>query len=591
MSIRHFMWGYQPHFRIEQQCDAERLFQALDKGFEPEVFLVGILAEPSADRFKACVEPEDDFWITSEEFDNVLFLAGTLQKRYPEAKMLHSHPLAQQRQDEYLVKRSIRDAIHQTIDTCRSKPKDITFTVSFPARVDCYWVCIALGLQKNVIESYYSLQKSFVALHPFRQIPVATSLISAAIDEFLEHSTEELIKPDPGSDLSSIDKEDLLRRAGHRLMKGVVMRIDQTCVVGMHNIFHACNTITSLRYEKSPGEGSIILARKDHPAVEKKIGFVSSTKLSNYRASRKLLELASDDLPLYSNSEEILGLATLGDLKTENEDVFKIRILGHHYWELNHMGKPLMFVQYGLPFLPRPSFDEQKLRHDLPRIFKNISAEDVDNLVILTKEAEKEPRGTMLVILDRAEDEAKRLNTQGTTVYPRPLTPELLNHLTPIDGAVVLSPQGICYGIGMILDGEATDKGDPGRGARYNSAVRYAEAARCPCLIIIISEDGGVDFIPNLKPAIPRSKIDQTIVALWDLHNAEKMNGREYISLMDWLERHRFYLRQGDCDILNSLVPQLEEKFCAAYQSSVKFMRREFVPYPEMDEALFYASE
>src|SRR5713226_8223558 len=100
MSITHFMWGYQPHFRIEQQCNAERLFQVLDMRFKPEVFLVGILAEPTVDRFQACVEPEVDFWIAAEEFNDVSLSSDTLRKQYLEAKLLHSHPLAQQWHDE-----------------------------------------------------------------------------------------------------------------------------------------------------------------------------------------------------------------------------------------------------------------------------------------------------------------------------------------------------------------------------------------------------------------------------------------------------------------------------------------------------------
>jgi hypothetical protein len=70
--IDHFMWGYQPHFRINCKFVAERLFLTLDKRFRPTIFLVGILENPEMpNRFPACVEPEDDFWIQSDEFDRV----------------------------------------------------------------------------------------------------------------------------------------------------------------------------------------------------------------------------------------------------------------------------------------------------------------------------------------------------------------------------------------------------------------------------------------------------------------------------------------------------------------------------------------
>lgn len=591
MSIKHFMWGYQPHFRIEQRCNAERLFQALDRNFKPEIFLVGILAESQEDRFQACVEPEDDFWIISEKFNDVSLLSETLRQQYPEAQMLHSHPLAQQGHDEGLLKRSIRDAVKQVIDVHPSKPADMVFAVSLPARVDCYWVCVVLGLQEHVVRTYYSLQKPSVDFHKYRQIHVATSLIDATIDEFLKHSTAELLKPNPGANLGSMDTEDLMRFAGQRLLTGVVWRIDQQCIAGMHNLFRACTTISSLRYEQSAGTGGLLLAKKDHPAVKKKVEFASVASLTSYRASRKLLELASDDLSLHSNSEEIFGLATLEAYEADKEDVFTIYVLGHHHWELSHAGHPLMRVQYGLPSLPRPSFDEQKLRLDLPRLFKGITLAEVDTLVSLVKEAEKEPHGTMLIIMEEAEKEAKRLCIQGIAVNPCPLTPEILQHFTPIDGAVILSPQGVCHAIGTILDGKATDKGDAGRGARYNSAVRYVQSIDAPCLAVVVSEDGGIDFIPNLKPAISRLKIDQTISALEALTDAERINRREYVSLMDWLEEHRFYLRQEDCGILNTIVPQLEDRLTSESGSSFRLVQQTFMPHPEMDEALHYATE
>jgi hypothetical protein len=294
---------------------------------------------------------------------------------------------------------------------------------------------------------------------------------------------------------------------------------------------------------------------------------------------------------LHSNSEEIFGLATLEAYESDKEDVFTIRVLGHHHWELSHAGHALMRVHYGLPSLPRPSFDEQKLRLDLPRLFKGIAPAEIDTLVSLVREAEKESHGTMLVITEKAENETKRLSTQGIAIHPCPLTPELLQHFTPIDGAVILSPQGICHSIGTILDGKATDKGEPGRGARYNSAVRYVETIDAPCLAVVVSEDGGIDFIPNLKPAIRRSRIDQTISALEARAHAKTINRKEYVSLMDWLEEHRFYLRQEDCSILNTIGPQLEDRFNSESKSSVRLIRKTFVPHPEMDEALYYVTE
>jgi hypothetical protein len=45
-----------------------------------------------------------------------------------------------------------------------------------------------------------------------------------------------------------------------------------------------------------------------------------------------------------------------------------------------------------------------------------------------------------------------------------------------------------------------TEDGDPSRGARFNSAVRYIDEQRknnVNCLAIIVSEDGYVDFLSS----------------------------------------------------------------------------------------------
>jgi DNA integrity scanning protein DisA with diadenylate cyclase activity len=72
--------------------------------------------------------------------------------------------------------------------------------------------------------------------------------------------------------------------------------------------------------------------------------------------------------------------------------------------------------------------------------------------------------------------------------------------ITAIDGAVLIDPTTTCYAIGVILDGLASNKGTPSRGARYNSAIRYVETCKYPCLAIIVSEDGSIDLVPDLMP-------------------------------------------------------------------------------------------
>ena len=586
--ITYFMWEYQQHFRIVMQHRAEELFRRLDDRLQAKVFLVGVLAANSTARFPSCVEPEDDFWIHSDDFRSVKEISKDLVSQYPESGMLQSHPLAQQRQDHALELRSIQDAIRKILEAHQSQPKNRRFYVSYPAPVNEYWVCVVLSLQDDIVVSYRELRRNTVQLHKHRSLPVPVSLTEAVAERFLWYAGEELRKPEPCMP-EPTDSEELLRTAGAAMASGVVLRMSGHG----YDLFRDCSNISSLRYERSAGLGRILLAAKDHPAIKHKVIFEAPVKLRNYRAARKLLQLSFDGILLHSDSERIFGLATVGAYDDMNEDLFEVRFVGHHHWELRHEDRPLMTVHYGVPALPKPEFDEQAFRSNVTRIFEGISDSATDRLFSLVKEAEQEPHGTLLLISTAAAEEAQRLAPQGTPITPCLLTSKLLKHLTPIDGAILLDPEGKCHAIGTILDGKATPKGDPGRGARFNSAVRYVESSwdNVRCFAVVVSEDGGVDFFPNLCPPIKRSSIDRAIAKLERYKSEDRLPVRRYREILDWLDEHRFYLKLADCDLLNELVSGLDDKFQRESESNTRIIRQPFEPDPAMDEDLYYENE
>ena len=80
--------------------------------------------------------------------------------------------------------------------------------------------------------------------------------------------------------------------------------------------------------------------------------------------------------------------------------------------------------------------------------------------------------------------------------------------MTRIDGAVLLDHEGLCHAVGVILDGKATDRGSPARGARFNSALRYVlEEGERASIAVVLSEDGNVDLLPRLRPRIGRATL------------------------------------------------------------------------------------
>jgi hypothetical protein len=251
-----------------------------------------------------------------------------------------------------------------------------------------------------------------------------------------------------------------------------------------------------------------------------------------------------------------------------------------------------MSVKYGQPYLPKLSEYEIKLGHDLPRIFKDISKEKADLLISLIRSAEREKHGTMLVFTAHAKKEADRLKAQGTEIEPQLLTPVLLSHLTPIDGAIIIDPNGVCHAIGVILDGLASDGvGDPSRGARYNSALRYVASSAFPCLAVVISEDGGVDLVPNMKPAIRRNLLEEMVREITTLAEANKIERRRYIELINWLSDHRFYLLEEHCEVVNHSMQVIEDRLAREEPTVIRIMRTLFKANSEMDENLYYIAE
>src|SRR5947209_8366885 len=192
-TIQYFMWGYQDMYRIHVEVSAKLALKRLDEGLQPEAFLVGILQEERGDRYPACVEPETEHWIESEAFNGVAELAAPIRENYPEAQLFQSHPLAQQRQDDALHRRSIRDAILEVIDNHPEKPAGRSFFASTPELVAGYLVCAVLYVNTEVLNSRHRLTSGEVSLHPYRTMPVSRSLIDAVIEEILEQAAVGLL--------------------------------------------------------------------------------------------------------------------------------------------------------------------------------------------------------------------------------------------------------------------------------------------------------------------------------------------------------------------------------------------------------------
>ena len=207
------------------------------------------------------------------------------------------------------------------------------------------------------------------------------------------------------------------------------------------------------------------------------------------------------------------------------------------------------------------------------------------NIWRIVNESAKQKHGTLIIISGEAEKESKRLEQQSTKIEPTLLDEDLMWKVTSIDGAVLLDPSGMCHSIGVILDGLSVPKGDPARGSRFNSAVRYVEMKKGKCVAVIVSEDGMADLYPKLKLRIEKSEIVKHLNRLISAVGKETVDYDECEPLMLWFIEKEFYLSQEECDKINQLKTTFEEKWIQ--DRNLRYVFRDLQPNPGMNDSYF----
>jgi hypothetical protein len=587
-SLKYFMWGYQPHFQSAVEIDAKSLFTRLDPKFKPRVFLVGVLGEHREDRYPICIEPGDCGYEV-ESFSSVRELASEIWLKDPRSQLIHTLPRAQVKHDEDVRNRSLREAIETLVKRQAQSDEYIT-RCSMPVLVEGYWVSVVLQLNRDVYESHYSLKRVL-------DYGYVNSLIDGAIIEFLMACSRALQVPNPGDSFSPIERstDEFLQLAGRALMWRIAARSENS--EWGSGLFKAINNLSALRYERAESSGKLYLSRRDHPNVQIELALRKNVRLDNQRAARKLLALSQDPLALLSDCYTIYGIGTLtGTYDETSEDLFVVSFFENCTWELLHAGKPLMRVRFGCPSLPGLPLNREKFFDTIERIFLDLPEESKERLWELSLGCTRQAHGALIVISSAAEAEAQRLAPQCTVIEPLLLRSELVPTISAIDGAILSDPHGVCHAVGVILDGIVDSQGTPSRGSRYNSAVRYVETAKKQwghdCIAVVVSEDGGADLIPNLRPRIRRSQLRGAIERLRALVEIEGVERKTFYPLADWLKKREFYLSSDDCKETNSMINELDLRIRSnAKVGELWVIHDDLVPSEEMNESFFELEE
>jgi hypothetical protein len=569
--IKLFMWGYQPHFRGTFERLLESVLRELGAEEAGEkCLLVGTKVPDAKVAHDVCVEPEDGQWPVAL-FATLPTAIDERIKNHPLKDIFYGDEPSMRDKPEKIRCDSVRQAVQDAL-----VPYDIQANVrSFagaPAPVGGYYVVPVLQVSNAIFERFRPLNEP-ITDGDYTGVP---SLIHAAVQQVLHEAHAELLRPDPGRHLSSRSASpgEIVRRAASRFMYTPSIVISDRGYAG-HNLFESINLISSLMYEGAEGRGRMLLAKLDSGSIEVALALAEPVPFDEPRWARKLLQMASSEIALLGNTDSILGLGSIakGIDPWKAQNVFEVEFLDRYHWSLLCGDEVLLVSRYGVPSLPKDKFPKARLVDTFRRLFPYAETEDVDSFTALFDVAVEQRHGSMLVVARDASEEASRLRGQGTKIAPTKLTPDLYRRVSNIDGTILVDPKCICHAVGVILDGPANEGCTPSRGARYNSGVRYVAGSTTPRLAIVVSDDRTVDVIPVLRSRIRRSTIEERIARL------QESNVDNYYGPIGWLDKHRFYLDQSQCDRVNAEQRRLDDS--PREVGELRVLRAEFHPDPE----------
>lgn len=579
-SIERFMWGWQPYFRMSLESAAESAFTKIGaESLQPVALLIGFARPGGSAAFDLCVEPEDGP-VRPDALEGVVQAGEDAYLASDDANIFHTGEGMNEARHRQYRDRHRSEALCRALEGISTDPELIFF--SGPSQpVGEYEVHPVLGVDRHAFESLPAIHTrvhSRMAMTRSLQHGVATAL--------LEKASASLAMREPPSSLLAQSEDpatDAVAVAARRLVYSAATMSGNFLA---HGLYDALRTLVTTPYEGRAGAGSVLLARVDHPAVSSTIRFSQATRLGAERQIRKLLQMATADESLLCDGDGLYGLGRLNDAYDESsEEVFKIVVLGRGAWELSHASSALMRVENGRPLLPKPKMSAERFTDTAKRLFSGIDDDSVARLWSIAVAAGEAAHGTMLVITDAAAAEVVRLLPQAIQIEPTYLTESTVALFTDIDGAVMLSPDGICHAGGAILDGTAGGKGDAGRGARYNSAVRYLQSTSANCMIVIVSEDGMIDVHPELQRRVSRAQVDDAVGVFLAAARSSTVNFEQVFKSREEVASLRFYLTEHQARAVNEATERVED--IRWNSSHMRVDHRPLAADPLMDDSYF----
>lgn len=543
-TLRYWMWGYQEHFRKGVQSLARKVLAEIAAPCEAEVLLVGVRAPEASREDPVCIDPEFGP-VPIETFESLETVVEAAIPHHPMQEIFYGDAARMADKPRIIRAKVIIDQVRARLAP-HDDEQDVVSFVGFPQRVNDYLVAVVLRVPKVAFERHPELVLADVYGEKHD-----VGFFRACVSQLLATASERLQRPDPGRALGEdlLSPEEIARRGASSFLRAVSAQICD--YHGGTDLFERLNDISALRYEGNGGVGRLVFMKPKVDTADFLFKLDEPVGLKEARWCRKILEMASGDAAMIATVREVLGVGRISHGSLDNL-ALSVDFHGHYDWEIRSGEQLLLRTQFGRPQLPHEALAPERFSDNVRRLFKESDCVDVDRLWSLFVLQSRRASGSQLIVAEDAETEAARLRHQATPIAPTQLTPEAFEHACRIDGGILVDPNGICFAIGVVLDGPARDECTPARGARFNSAVRYVLNSQAARMAIVVSDDRTVDVVPLLLPRVPRALIDKNIEEL------ERSTREDFHSSRLFLDNHRFYLDSEQCDRVNAAIAKIE---------------------------------
>lgn len=576
-TIDQFMWPFQPYFRISLEGLAESTLGDIGTAVAPKALLVGFAVTAEA-RHAVCIEPERGPF-TQADLAGMPARAEELYEADPERHSFHTDPDLNDRRQASLRDHARGRALCEALGASPGGAGR-TFLAGTGVPVgdyDVYPIVSVLTARWSALPTLSTTKRDRMVVYP--------SLHVAGVRQVLRSATRALQEQPPPQ---RIDEEsaETIRTAADDLVDSLIQGLLRQFLGS--GFKESLDAVAAQPYEGRAGAGTLLLLAPEHTHVDVVVSFDRPVSVRATRELRKVLEMSVPDLGLLCDGANVYGMGRLAPgYDPRAEDAFLVTVVGRGSWELTlpagdgSDGVPLLRVDNGRASLPKGRLSKDKFLDTVGRLFPGAPEGSADLLWDLAQACAGQAHGTMLVVHPEAAREGQRLHPQALTIAPTHPSPEALLAMTSIDGAVLVGPDALCHAVGVILDGTATGTGDPARGARYNSAVRYLAGQGKGALIIIVSEDGMINLLPDLRPRRKREDVEQAVERLVAASQGIP-DYEEFHGLASHVESLEFYLDQDQCDAVNAARQAVEDHRWNDGGMSVHF--KKLTPDPAMND-------